>query len=360
MLEVKNLRKEYGDLVAVDDIDLRIEDGEFATIVGPSGCGKTTTLKTIAGHLRPTSGSVEYRGEDITFQKPGKRPTCMVFQDWALFPHLTVRENVKFPMENKENGDTPKTADMDTRADDLLKQVQLDPSIHGDKTPDGLSGGQKQRVAIARSLAYDPDILLLDEPLESLDYVLKIRLQRELNELQSELGSTFIYVTHSLESALILSDKLFVMNQGELVQVGSPQEIYNKPTNRFVAEFMGDANIFPVTVEAQDGDTIELSSPEFDRNYTLDRRATDDLGYLVVRHDNSTFSPELTEELGVRSEVYNINERGNVALVQVRSIPTGEEYVAEMRVEKVAAADISVGTEGHLQWDNQQTVMIPE
>jgi len=347
-------------LVAVEDIDLQIEDGEFATLVGPSGCGKTTTLKTIAGHLRPTSGSIEFRGEDITFQKPGKRPTCMVFQDWALFPHMTVRENVKFPMKNKENGKSPDSGEMDTRADDLLEQVQLDPTVHGDKTPDGLSGGQKQRVAIARSLAYNPDILLLDEPLESLDYVLKIRLQRELNELQSELGSTFIYVTHSLESALILSDKLFVMNKGNLVQIGSPEEIYNNPKNRFVAEFMGDANVFDVTVESEDEDEITVSGEEFDREFTLGKPTTDDVAYIVVRHDNTDFVTDTTDEMGVPGKVYNINERGNVALVQVRSSRTNREYVAEMRIERVRERGISTGTEGYLQWNTNHAVTIPE
>jgi ABC-type Fe3+/spermidine/putrescine transport system ATPase subunit len=360
MLEVKDLRKEYGDLVAVRDIDLRIEDGEFVTLVGPSGCGKTTTLKTIAGHLTPTGGSIEYRGKDITLQKPGERPTCMVFQDWALFPHMTVRENVKFPMKNKTNGDSPDTDDMDARADDLLEQIQLDPTVHGDKTPDGLSGGQKQRVAIARSLAYDPDVLLLDEPLESLDYVLKIRLQRELNELQSELGSTFIYVTHSLESALILSDKLFVMNEGDLVQTGSPQEIYNRPKSRFVAEFMGDANVFDVTVESASGGAVTVSGEEFDREFTLDQTDADGIGCLVVRHDNTGFDTALTSDVGVQGEVYNINERGNVSLVQVRSTNTGKEYVAEMRNEQVRERGISAGTEGYLQWETRHAVTIPE
>lgn len=358
MLEIKNLRKKYGDLVAVDSIDFEIEEGEFATLVGPSGCGKTTTLKTIAGHLTPTEGTVVYQGEDITFEKPGSRPTCMVFQDWALFPHMSVRENVKFPMQNMEEEDRPE--DLDLRADELLNQVQLDPQIHGDKTPDGLSGGQKQRVAIARSLAYDPEILLLDEPLESLDYVLKIRLQRELNELQTELGSTFIYVTHSLESALLLSDKLFVMNEGELVQVGRPKEIYQEPKNRFVAEFMGDANVFEIELASRDADGTVFTGPEFDGEVRLDQSAGGDLSYLVVRHDNTSFGYDLEQEIGFPVEVYNINERGNLSLVQVRSKATGEEYVAEMRVEHVEREGISMGDDGYLQWDGEYTIMIPE
>lgn len=359
MLEVKNFTKEYGDLVAVNNINIEIDDGEFATIVGPSGCGKTTTLKTIAGHLTPTEGSILYHGQDITYTKPGERPTCMVFQDWALFPHMTVRENVKFPLQNTEETGHE---DLDARVDELLEQVELDPTVHGEKTPDGLSGGQKQRVAIARSLAYDPDILLLDEPLESLDYVLKVRLQRELADLQAELESTFVYVTHSLESALIMSDKLFVMQDGNLVQVGSPQEIYQRPKNRFVAEFMGDANVFDVVLEDQQAGEVTITGSEFDETFTIkNARLSSDQepNYMVVRHDNTVLGAELDGDIGLAVEVYNVIERGNVAEVEVESA-LGNEYTAEMKLETVNDQGIITGTEGYLQWRSNHAVLIPE
>jgi ABC-type Fe3+/spermidine/putrescine transport system ATPase subunit len=353
MLQSTNLRAEYGSLVAVNDVNLQVETGEFATIVGPSGCGKTTLLRMLAGHQTPTSGRIELDGVDITDVEPQNRPTSLVFQSWALFPHMTVRENIEFPMRNDgvEVGD---------RVEELLRQVRLDPEIHADKRATELSGGQKQRVALARSLAYDPDILLLDEPLASLDYVLRKRLQRELADLNEELGMTFIYVTHSLESALLMSDKLFVLDDGNVIQTGSPEDIYRQPNTKFIAEFMGDANAFELDSATEQAGGYEVHSPAFKQTTTVPYDG-DPPAYLVVRYDDTIVGPELTADLGVAIDVQNVLVRGNTVLIECES-PTDDdgEYVAEMPVEAYRETGIEKGDEGYLQWDASKSILVPE
>ncbi|WP_255198224.1 ABC transporter ATP-binding protein [Halorarius litoreus] len=355
MLKATNLRKEYGSLVAVNDVDFEIETGEFATIVGPSGCGKTTMLRMIGGHLEPSGGTLELDGRDITYTEPQERPTSLVFQSWALFPHMTVRENVEFPIEARgENANG--------RVDELLEQVRLDPDVYADKKATELSGGQKQRVALARSLAYDPDILLLDEPLASLDYVLQKRLQRELADLNDELGMTFIYVTHSLESALIMSDRLFVIDEGEILQEGSPEEIYRQPNNKFIAEFMGDANVFPISVEGRDGETVHVSSPSFEGSANVPYSSKVDVepDHLVVRHDDCIVEPELTRAMGMPVTIVNILNHGNTALVEIEDDESGEEYVAEMPVDRVHELGLAQGDDAVLQWEANKAIPVPE
>ena len=356
MLQSTDLRAEYGSLVAVEDVDLRIETGEFATIVGPSGCGKTTLLRMLAGHQTPTAGRIELDGVDITDAEPQNRPTSLVFQSWALFPHMTVRENIEFPMRNSgtEIGD---------RVEELLRQVRLDPDVHADKRATELSGGQKQRVALARSLAYDPDILLLDEPLASLDYVLRKRLQRELADLNEELGMTFIYVTHSLESALLMSDKLFVLDEGNVIQTGSPEDIYREPRTKFIAEFMGDANAFGLDSAIRRDDGYEVQSSAFAQTtavpYDADR---DTPAYLIVRYDDTTVGTELTEDIGLDVDVQNVLVRGNTVLIECESTAddVGEEYVAEMPVDAFRATGIEKGDTAYLQWDASKSILVPE
>jgi ABC-type Fe3+/spermidine/putrescine transport system ATPase subunit len=354
MLQSTNLRAEYGSLVAVNDVDLRIETGEFATIVGPSGCGKTTLLRMIAGHQEPTAGRIELDGVDITAVEPQDRPTSLVFQSWALFPHMTVRENIEFPMRN--NG-----LEVGDRVEDLLRQVRLDPDIHADKQATELSGGQKQRVALARSLAYEPDILLLDEPLASLDYVLRKRLQRELADLNEELGMTFIYVTHSLESALLMSDKLFVLENGNVIQTGSPEDIYRAPSTKFIAEFMGDANTFAIDGATERDGGYEVQAAILDQTATVPYdRGRDTPAYLVVRYDDTTVGTELTADLGLEVAVENVLVRGNTVLVECEPVDGGEEYVAEMPVDEFRTTGIGKGDTAYLQWDVSKSILVPE
>jgi spermidine/putrescine transport system ATP-binding protein len=243
------LRKVFGEVVAVDGVDLLIRAGEFFSLLGPSGCGKTTTLRMIGGFELPTDGRIELGGRDITRDPPERRPVNMVFQSYALFPHLTVFENVAFGLRRRR---TPE-AEMRTRVDAALELVHLEG--YGPRRPDQLSGGQQQRVALARALVNQPRVLLLDEPLGALDLKLRRQLQVELKRVQLEVGITFIYVTHDQEEALALSDRIAVMDRGRVEQLGTPEELYDAPRTLFVAGFIGTSNLLPGTAETVDGET---------------------------------------------------------------------------------------------------------
>ena len=232
-LELIGITKRYGDFKAVDDLSLDVADGEFLVLLGPSGCGKTTTLRAIAGFVEPTSGQVRLGERDITALPPWKRNAGLVFQSYALFPHITVAENVAFGLEMRK---MPK-AEMAPRIAEALRLVRLDHL--SDRLPRQLSGGQQQRVALARALVFRPDVLLLDEPLSNLDAKLRQDVRVEIRELQRKLGLTTVMVTHDQEEALIMADRLVVMNEGRIRQVGSQQDLYERPAEKFVADFVG-------------------------------------------------------------------------------------------------------------------------
>ena len=236
-VSVEGIRKSYGDVVAVQDVDLKVGDGEFFTLLGPSGSGKTTTLRIIAGFEQPDAGRVTLGGEDITMQPPYSRDVNTVFQDYALFPHMSVAENVGYGLKVKG---VPRR-ERKSQVDRVLHMVRL--ADYGDRKPVQLSGGQRQRVALARSIVNRPQVLLLDEPLGALDLKLRQEMQVFLKSLQRELGMTFLYVTHDQEEALTMSDHVAVFNEGRIEQVGSPSEVYEHPTTEFVAGFVGTSNI---------------------------------------------------------------------------------------------------------------------
>ena len=233
----EGIRKTYGDVVAVADVDLSVADGEFFTLLGPSGSGKTTTLRVIAGFERPDAGRVTLGGADITQQPPYARDVNTVFQDYALFPHMTVAENVGYGLKVKGVPRRERAA----QVAEVLKMVRLEG--YGDRKPVQLSGGQRQRVALARSIVNQPKVLLLDEPLGALDLKLRQEMQVFLKALQRDLGMTFIYVTHDQEEALTMSDHVAVFNEGRIEQVGSPIDVYARPATEFVAGFVGTSNI---------------------------------------------------------------------------------------------------------------------
>jgi spermidine/putrescine transport system ATP-binding protein len=244
-----DVTKAFGpDVVAVDHITLDVHDGEFFSLLGPSGCGKTTTLRMIGGFEEPTSGLIELQGQDVTWLPPHKRNVNTVFQNYALFPHLTVGGNVAYGLEM---AGVPK-AERARRVAEALDLVRL-PHVEGRK-PGELSGGQQQRVALARALVNRPAVLLLDEPLGALDLKLRKAMQLELKALNREVGATFVYVTHDQEEALTMSDRIAVMNEGRILQLGSPEEIYERPRSRFVADFIGQTNFVPVDVVGLEGD----------------------------------------------------------------------------------------------------------
>jgi spermidine/putrescine transport system ATP-binding protein len=238
-------------VVAVDTVSLDIVDGEFFSLLGPSGCGKTTTLRMIAGFEYPTAGSIRIFGDEVGLLPPNQRPVNTVFQSYALFPHMTVGQNIAFGLEMQ---DVDK-AETRRRVAEVIDLVQL--QGRENRKPKQLSGGQQQRVALARALVNHPKVLLLDEPLGALDLKLRQAMQLELKQLQEQVGITFVYVTHDQEEALTMSDRIAVMDQGQLLQVGAPEEIYQRPRNRFVADFIGDTNLLPATVA--DGRTATLS-----------------------------------------------------------------------------------------------------
>jgi putative spermidine/putrescine transport system ATP-binding protein len=239
-VRLAGIRKTYGDVVAVDRVDLEIPAGEFFTLLGPSGSGKTTTLRLIAGFERPDEGRIELGGADVTNRAPYERDVNTVFQDYALFPHMTVAENVAYGLRVKH---VPR-AERKRRVDEILKVVRL-PGL-GDRKPVQLSGGQRQRIALARSLVNTPRVLLLDEPLGALDLKLRQEMQIELKRIQrevSEIGITFVYVTHDQEEALTMSDRLAVFNEGRIEQIGAPADVYERPATEFVAGFVGVSNV---------------------------------------------------------------------------------------------------------------------
>ncbi len=233
---IHGVTKRFGDVVAVDDIDLEIPDGEFFSLLGPSGCGKTTTLRMVAGLEFPTEGSIKIFNEEMALRPPNKRPVNTVFQSYALFPHMTIAENVGFGLEMQK---VP-TAERRKRVDEALELVRL--GNMGERRPKQLSGGQQQRIALARALVNRPKVLLLDEPLGALDLKLRQTMQLELKDIQKEVGITFVYVTHDQEEALTMSDRIGVMNEGKLLQIAPSEEIYERPANRFVADFIGETN----------------------------------------------------------------------------------------------------------------------
>ena len=242
MIHLENISKEYDGATVLSDINLYILKNEFLTLLGPSGCGKTTTLRLIGGFEYPTTGRVIYEGKDITDVPPYKRRVNTVFQKYALFPHLNVRDNIAFGLKIKKMS----RGEIDRRVDKMLSLVNL--AGYGKRSVDSLSGGQQQRIAIARALVNEPDVLLLDEPLGALDLKLRKEMQLELKSMQQQLGITFIYVTHDQEEALTMSDTIVVMNSGRILQIGPPKTIYDEPKNAFVARCIGESNIIRGTM----------------------------------------------------------------------------------------------------------------
>jgi len=265
LIAVRGLAKSYSGSVALDRVDLDVLPGEFLTLLGPSGSGKTTLLGLIAGIILPSEGSIEFAGRDISRVPPERRDIGVVFQNYALFPHMTVRENVGFPLRFRNIAKSEQA----TRIREALELVRLDQL--GDRYPSELSGGQQQRVALARAIIFNPTILLMDEPLSALDKKLRDHMKLELRQLQERLNLTIVYVTHDQDEALALSTRIAVMQDGRIQQIGSPEEIYEHPNSRFVADFVGDANLINVPVIGSQQDAIFVQLADKRLPIALDR-----------------------------------------------------------------------------------------
>lgn len=328
ILRLDSVVKRFGGLTAVNGVSLAIAEGEFFTIVGPSGSGKTTLLRMLAGMDTPSSGDILLRGERINDMPANQRPTCMVFQSLALFPHRTVGQNIEFALKIRGVDAATRKA----RALELMAQLRLPADYYG-KSVTKCSGGERQRVALARSLAYDPAILFFDEPLSAIDYKLRKTLEKELKDIHRETGKTFVYITHSLEEAMVMSDRIGVMCAGEMVQVGTPDEIYTAPRTRFVSEFMGDVNVVPVRL-GPDGRLHSDDPPSVFKAPTLPEGFA--RGHLVVRPKSMRFVERAEQaDNHVAGRLYNEYALGSRIQYQVR---VGERVFIVERLRQQAFA----------------------
>ncbi|QLG49763.1 ABC transporter ATP-binding protein [Natrinema halophilum] len=336
-LRLEGVSKAYDETVALESVDLTVRDGEFFTLVGPSGCGKTTTLRTIAGFEEPSAGSVRFDGREMAGVAPENRNVGVVFQSYALFPHMSVAENVSYGLRFR---DPPDGTTVDERIAELLALVDLEGM--GERSPDQLSGGQQQRVALARALAPAPDLLLLDEPMSALDAQLRESLRRQIARIQSELDITTVYVTHDQAEALAVSDRLAVMRDGRVEQVGQPEAIYRTPSTRFVAEFVGDNNVFDATVRSndRDGARVVVDCEAFDIPALPDgsERATVCVrpGALSRTADCNRIcvAVETTEFLGETVRVHG-RWNGRAITLRLEDVPDGDELAVGFSPEDV-------------------------
>ena len=317
-IRIRGVSKHFGDFAAVDNVDLTIEKGELFSILGGSGCGKTTLLRMMAGFETPTSGTIEIDGVDVTHQPPYERHVNMMFQSYAVFPHMTVENNIAYGLRKEK---TPRK-EIARRVDEMLELVQL-----GDlrsRKPDQLSGGQRQRVALARALIKQPKVLLLDEPLAALDKKLRERTQFELMNIQDELGVTFVVVTHDQEEAMTLSSRMAVMDNGRFQQIGTPKEIYEFPANRFVAQFIGTINTFKGRVAAVADDGIKVFSTEAGVTLTALGKQLVQEGQQIevaIRPEKifvSKEKPDNDDDVCIEGVVDDLGYLGNRSLYRIR------------------------------------------
>lgn len=352
MIILTNLRKQYGDFVAVENTTLNVKKGEFLTFLGSSGCGKTTTLRMIAGFEDPTEGSILIGGKHAEHLPPNKREVNTVFQNYALFPHLTIRENIAFGLKLQK----VKKAEIKERVENIIKLVKLEE--HADKSPDQLSGGQKQRVAIARAIVNNPKVLLLDEPLGALDLKLRKEMQLELKQLQRELEITFIYVTHDQEEALTMSDRIVVMNKGRIEQVGTAHEIYERPQTKFVAQFIGETNLFEdVEILEKNGNdyVVAIGSEKVSTDSMKDFKPGEKV-HISIRPENMKLSRTPMEGRESIAVTYDSNIYvGNISKFVVFT-DQGKRLTASEFSED--AGTFNKGDKVYINWIPERAVMI--
>jgi spermidine/putrescine transport system ATP-binding protein len=349
---LSGVTKRFGEFVAVDDLSLDIYEGEFFSLLGPSGCGKTTTLRMIAGFEEPTGGSISVAGEQVQGVPPYRRPVNTVFQSYAIFPHLNVFDNVAFGL--RRSG--VKGEELNTRVTEACEMVQL--SGFEKRKPTMLSGGQQQRVALARALVNRPKVLLLDEPLGALDLKLRKELQLELRNLQHEVGITFVYVTHDQEEALTMSDRIAVMNEGKVQQIADPTTLYELPKNSFVANFIGQINVFSGVVESVSGDRVTLRTS---RELRIEAYSQEGAGVEVGAEAQAAVRPEKIRFGGAgdnasTAEIRQIVYLG-VSTQYIAELPGGEKLVLYQQNAQ-DAENPGVGEEVPVSWDARNCLVL--
>lgn len=348
IIRLTDVDKSFDDERVVKKLNLDVEEGEFLTMLGPSGCGKTTTLRMIAGFEVPTSGQIFLEGEDVDDKKPNERNVNTVFQNYALFPHMNVFDNIAFGLVEKK----VKKDEIRRRVEEMIKLVQLDGMEK--RMPAQMSGGQKQRVAIARALVNRPKVLLLDEPLGALDLKLRKQMQGELKALQRQLGITFIYVTHDQEEALTMSDRIAVMNRGRLEQVGTPEEVYNHPETKFVADFIGESNIIEGYIENMTDDSIEVTMESGKAVIQETGYRMEEMVYLCIRPENLKISTEPREGFRFRGQVREHIFIGSTNKTMIE-MPNGQMLKAVTPAEDEL---IPVGTAVNVFWNPGKAVVM--
>lgn len=364
LLELKAVAKSYGATRVLDNVDLAVEDGEFITILGPSGSGKTTILRMIGGFTSPSGGEILLDGKDISPLPINRRPFNTVFQDYALFPHMTVADNVGYGLQIRGMA----RQEIKRRVADALKLVHLDELTA--RYPTQLSGGQKQRVALARAIICQPRLILLDEPLAALDVELRKQMQLFLKNIQREIKTTFLFVTHDQEEAIAMADRICVMNDGRIQQLGSPLEVYYRPRTEFVARFFGDNNLIGGRLGAVDGDArdIETGLGRFlcavDTQEEVKAIQAGSAAFAVIRPESIHLAPRVDQlaayDNKLAATVTSVEFSGATTLV--RTMPRGAQDASEIRVKLPSRADgsaIQVGAEVGLGWRRIDSRLVP-
>jgi putative spermidine/putrescine transport system ATP-binding protein len=347
-LQLRGITKVYGTHTAVDSFDLDVAPGEFIALLGPSGCGKTTTLRMIAGFVQPTRGTVLLGGRDVTAVPPNLRNMGMVFQSYALFPHMTVRKNIEFGL--RAHG--LETAEIDRRTRDVLELVDL--KQYPNRYPRELSGGQQQRVALARVLALKPRLLLFDEPLSNLDAKLRVQMRYEIRRLQREVGITALFVTHDQDEAMSMADRIVVLNQGRTEQVGTPEDIYDRPSSRFVADFIGASNFFPGTVVHAPGGFVFRCASGL--TVPLSAAALPSATELAVRPERIDLWAGTRADGGFHGKIISVVQFGAVKEYLVR-LDAGEELRVHVQ-RRVGAIECGLHDEVTVAWPADAVVLL--
>ena len=351
LLQIENVSKQFGPLTAVDSLSLEINRGEFFALLGPSGCGKTTLLRMLAGFESPTTGRILLDGTDIVAVPPHRRPINMMFQNYALFPHLTVEGNVAFGLRQERLS----RAEIAARVEEMLALVRL--NGFNRRRVDQLSGGQQQRVALARSLVKRPRVLLLDEPLAALDKKLRAETQFELMELQRKLGTTFVIVTHDQEEAMIVADRIAVMDRGRLMQVAAPNDIYERPSSRWVAEFIGEVTLIEGALRADGILDSALGPLRVPENIAARGKA-----WLALRPEKLRLSATRPEENlnALPGTVFEVGYRGGVSIYKVRLADQSLVKVALSNSGPTQGQEMSIGAKLWVAWPKENGVVLTQ